>query len=392
LVAVINFSPIFNLEKKVEAALDETELYGYAWSDTIGWISFNNCPTEGSGNCGAIDYSVNVDNNTGLISGHAWSENIGWIKFGGLSGDPLGEEADALLNFDDGAVTGWIRACAGTVNGDCSTMESREDGWDGWIKLSDERYYFSPQTNGEEGVTYDERNQKLVGYAWGGEVVGWIYFYDVSFGSLAEENFDYELSNTSQNYELGIGQGNTGNIIVNRMLLAGTEQESITLSVSSVAGSGIEITINTNNPCNISQFNPDCASLVTIEVGPGVPIGQYQFNIQGVSSPSEIVRTTTVRFRVIEPVPVPAVSCEAQSDLFFLGDTVIWTAEVTNSTGEEEFVWSGGGIDSCVDASCDIAYTTIGPKKPKVSINAGSSFADCTVANVIPRTFELREF
>src|SRR5512133_3036518 len=63
-------------------------LSGYAWSENIGWISFN-CTNNNS--CGTSgNYGVNVS--TTNLSGYAWSENIGWITFNSaeLSGCPSG--------------------------------------------------------------------------------------------------------------------------------------------------------------------------------------------------------------------------------------------------------------------------------------------------------------
>ena len=54
---------------------------GWAWSENIGWISFNN--TTGGG---TTNYGVNINPSTGVFSGYAWSENIGWIDFGPISG------------------------------------------------------------------------------------------------------------------------------------------------------------------------------------------------------------------------------------------------------------------------------------------------------------------
>jgi len=62
--------------KVVEAGTGDN-VSGWAWSESIGWISFNN--TSGGG---ATDYGVDVDSTTGVFSGYAWSENIGWINFG----------------------------------------------------------------------------------------------------------------------------------------------------------------------------------------------------------------------------------------------------------------------------------------------------------------------
>jgi hypothetical protein len=61
-------------------AQSSTALSGYAWSDTIGWISFSGASPA---------YAVSEDT-SGNLTGYAWSDNIGWIKFGGLSGFPSG--------------------------------------------------------------------------------------------------------------------------------------------------------------------------------------------------------------------------------------------------------------------------------------------------------------
>lgn len=142
---------------------------GYAWSDTIGWISFNNL------NVGdAVDYGVNIDA-SGNFSGYAWSDNIGWVSFNSseLTGCPGGYGACAPhLDWTTGAVSGWARACAGTANGNCSTSTSRTDGWDGWILLG-----------GFPGdLAVDITTGDFSGYAWGSDVVGWISFSSINEG------------------------------------------------------------------------------------------------------------------------------------------------------------------------------------------------------------------
>ncbi len=55
----------------------EHNLFGYAWSDTVGWISFNNCPNPNTTtDCGSINYGVNLDPITKQVSGWAWSDNV----------------------------------------------------------------------------------------------------------------------------------------------------------------------------------------------------------------------------------------------------------------------------------------------------------------------------
>jgi hypothetical protein len=157
-----------------------TQLYGWGWSSNIGWISFNSKDATAGGG----PYCVAIDDSNNLV-GWAWSSNIGWIKFGGLSGFPTasGASTETQARIASGQVFGWARACAGTVQagdpylsqmdypthkptltGDCSTMTSRPDGWDGWIELS----------NSTHPLAYTGTN--ITGYAWGSDVVGWIVF------------------------------------------------------------------------------------------------------------------------------------------------------------------------------------------------------------------------
>jgi hypothetical protein len=168
------------------------EVDGYAWSSNIGWISFN-CKTGGANqanvciaNGGASDYKVLLDDTTGKLSGYAWSTNIGWISFNEahIVGCPAGGAncTTPSINLTDGAITGWARACAGTVNGDC-TGASRTDGWDGWIELSGTNHT-SPDLTGAGGVSYKKLTGEIVGYAWGSNVVGWIQFRTTTTGVL----------------------------------------------------------------------------------------------------------------------------------------------------------------------------------------------------------------
>lgn len=157
---------------KVEAGT-ANPVSGYAWSETIGWISFS-CANDSS--CAASPYGVTVDSSTGDFSGHAWSETIGWINFAPTSGYPSAPLHGARLEASN-TVTGWARACAGTVNGDC-TGASRADGWDGWIKLSKD----ASDGGSSYGVIFAPATGIFSSYAWGSSVVGWIDFAPVVAG------------------------------------------------------------------------------------------------------------------------------------------------------------------------------------------------------------------
>ena len=116
-------------------------LNGYAWSETISWVHFNDA---GAG----PGYHVSINDQTGDYSGYAWSERIGWIKF-------TGDHA---------------RACAATEGGDCSNVTSpNTSGWDGLIKLRGPGY-------GVRIVGDPTTGCSVSGYAWGSDVVGWLHF------------------------------------------------------------------------------------------------------------------------------------------------------------------------------------------------------------------------
>jgi len=155
------FSNFYISPVKAEVATNKY-LTGYAWSENIGWISFATSTPNPNG--------VSIDS-SGNISGYAWSDNIGWIEFGGLS-DFVGNGNNA--NFNTSNITGWIRACAGAISGNCSTMNSRTDGWDGWISLFGNGY----------GISKSSSTNNLSGYAWGSDVLGWIDFSGVSISDV----------------------------------------------------------------------------------------------------------------------------------------------------------------------------------------------------------------
>ncbi len=170
--AVVSF--IFNdsISFNVKAAASNNVL-GYAWSENIGWISFNCTNTS----CTSSNYGVSLDTVTGNLSGYAWSENIGWISFN--SADVLGCPAGTCqprYNSATNEFLGWARASA---NG---------GGWDGWVSLnsancdSDGNGKVDVACGGDNSTTLVQ-NYKVTlngdvfqGWAWGSDVVGWLSF------------------------------------------------------------------------------------------------------------------------------------------------------------------------------------------------------------------------
>lgn len=131
------------------ASAADTEITGYAWSDTIGWISFS-----------GTNYGLSVASD-GDITGYAWSDNIGWISANSadLAGCPSGT-CSASMSGDN--LRGWLRALSADGNG-----------WDGWISLSGTGY--GPARTSDDSFS---------GYAWGSDVVGWV---DFSYAELLGE-------------------------------------------------------------------------------------------------------------------------------------------------------------------------------------------------------------
>jgi hypothetical protein len=172
-------------------------VWGFAWSENIGWIKFNNCtdPTN-SATCGPINYGVHIctgdsdplcssvaSPKKGKLIGYAWSENIGWIRF-----DPSGPypaspnfsvrvDVDGTICGQRGRICGWARAVR-AINPEGQTL----GGWDGWIKFSGSNY----------NVWLDNSvsPRELRGYAFGGDdnnseaVIGWVSFNCKEGGSL----------------------------------------------------------------------------------------------------------------------------------------------------------------------------------------------------------------
>ncbi|MBI5400861.1 MAG: hypothetical protein HZB12_01995 [Candidatus Yonathbacteria bacterium] len=196
---------------------------GYAWSDTIGWISFNSL-----NHAGANPYSVTVERMSGqganiqftgdsthYLSGYAWSDNIGWISFGcggpdgskiqcstwdGTltpvlpqypSGGAVGERAQLVVGTGgEKRLQGWARACSVFVSGCSGNLRGNEyrGGWDGWISLSGCKTTAPACVGGlkDYEIVFDNTNHvKRVSapgnvytnrFAWGADVVGWIDF------------------------------------------------------------------------------------------------------------------------------------------------------------------------------------------------------------------------
>lgn len=138
---------------------------GFAWSENVGWISFNSASDNSQYN-----YGVNENTTTGALSGYAWSDNVGWLSFNAADvvGCPTAPCAPTVL--PSGALSGWAKAL------------SAGDGWDGWVALSGTNINASLNTS----------TGAFSGYLWGGNdgfgyagVLGWLNMApDNGFGGV----------------------------------------------------------------------------------------------------------------------------------------------------------------------------------------------------------------
>jgi hypothetical protein len=119
------------------------DLSGYAWSDNIGWVSFDGVKVE-------------VNNN---LSGYAWSDNIGWVSFNEATGCPT---SPCQPKIEANKIVGWAKA-----------LSADNKGWDGWISLG---------TQTGDSISYGPTlsGNTFSGFAWGSDVVGWLDFSQVT--------------------------------------------------------------------------------------------------------------------------------------------------------------------------------------------------------------------
>lgn len=120
----INFGyfPINNPTKQVHVT--SSELTGYMWGETIGWINLN-CSNNSS--CGSSNFKVS-NTSSGVLSGFGFGENAGWVNFGPFVNSPTPSIViGSTGNFGGYAWSqnyGWIQFDCGVV-GACVNTDWR---------------------------------------------------------------------------------------------------------------------------------------------------------------------------------------------------------------------------------------------------------------------------
>lgn len=373
LVAVIVLAAAFGTQK---AHADTTELSGWAWSSNVGWISFNSTDAGAGGGPYAVTVATSSASSIGTLGGYAWSSNIGWIKFGGLSGFPSGGAltGNAQVDFSTGNISGWARACAGTTDGRCGSMTSRTDGWDGWISLSGSNYS-SPNTSGyqgtsTEGVTLGIDSSKplaygkLTGFAWGGDVVGWISFKPTAtLGvTICEEDCDvkeqepaFNISGASATITRQVGASARPGILVS----GGTSgAQSVVVTIKNTYATPAGVTVTLLNGSNVS------ASSVTCLIDPSTPscsLAKVRVAVTDITTaPEEInipivgTRSDSTVIEAVVHVVIPQVSSDSTKSLWGVErlsngsyDTVKRLEKISIKEGDvANLAWETTGVDA----------------------------------------------
>lgn len=270
----------------VSVAHADTDKYvGWGWSSNIGWVAFNsqNCDLDGNNFkdtlCGGDNtttilkaFNLKVNDTSGVMSGHAWSSSIGWISFDladvltcPTQPEDGGSNQARVLNINSvGArdVVGWARA----LKGDKGPGNVETGDWDGCIHLSSGTSGNHPtgagHEDGDAGVTLrrelDGVTDMFVGFAWGGEVVGWLDFAPF----LQKPDLPPPPPPPTPT---GGGSGVGGCIFSSLGVCTGVN-----------AGSTPELTLTVNGSSNTVTVPADSSGNVIIEVFP-IPTGNPTF-------------------------------------------------------------------------------------------------------------------
>lgn len=395
-------------------------VYGWAWSSNIGLISMNNCKDEDhngfadAGSCGSNSYGVRINNanndvstnipaGPGLITGHAWSPSVGFIKFGGLSGFPSGggtEAVNAELMPDGATIRGWVRAFWG----------DNESGWDGWLSLAGTSYPSGPtHTDGLAGVTFNKPTAHIVGYAWGGDVLGWVNFTDVTY-SVPTNTFDYHLTATPPSLSIPQRSSKTTKIGV---VLDNPVAQEVTLAplvTNNDLLHPLSVSFNGNNKCTPTTppQAPVCERTLTVTAGKLTAPGVYTVRVKATTPdlPTKSIDIpVTVTASVSGDVTISPTCSSLQStkSIVVINKPVEWRANITGGTPPYQYDWvergviinSGVTTGNQTEIGLDRAYETTGIKYMGLTVRdsaSGSTPTDCNEGEVLilakPKTGE----
>ncbi|GEM_PF-2822972 len=265
----------------------------------------------------------------------------------------------ASIDSGSGTITGPGISCPGDCN------ESYSDGtWVTLIATPSAGYFFTSWASGA-GSICGGQGSTCSALVDGDKTAG------VNF-SASPPPFNYSLSNSgTSNVTKTSGDAFTTNTIT-KTLTTGTT-ESVTLSLSGVPA-GVSTNIS-NQGCS-----PTCTSVITFTVPSSIPVGTYPITVTG----SPLGKQTNFNL-VITGSPF-TVSCSASPSPAFLGQTVTWTATISEGTPPFTYSWSGTNIPTSPAPNSNpfsIVYSTIGQKTATVTVTDTDSVqSSCPVGTV----------
>ncbi|MDD5043112.1 MAG: thrombospondin type 3 repeat-containing protein [Patescibacteria group bacterium] len=166
----------------------EGNVYGWAWSENVGWVSANNCDLA-TNTCAGPAYGVKIAAD-GILSGWMWSENVGWICVGATCADygatPEAQTAAAKADTNIGDISGWAKVIAYPAS-------------EGWISLRKMALDLDAPIYGAK-MAFAINEQPLISkgdfYWWGWAPwdIGWVDFGPSVAGSFVgiKTSFGFE--------------------------------------------------------------------------------------------------------------------------------------------------------------------------------------------------------
>lgn len=395
----------------VNGNAESGNIYGWAWSSNIGLISMNNCEDEDHngfadpGSCGSNNYGLRVNNanndvstnipaGPGTITGHAWSPSVGFIKFGGLSDFPVGAgtaSVNAELMPDGATIRGWAKAFWG----------DDESGWDGWLSLAGTTYPSGPtHTDGLAGVTYNKPTAHIVGHAWGGDVLGWVNFTDVTYG-VPTNTFDYHLTAVPPSLLIPQRSSKTTKITVVMDNPAAQEVTLSSLVLNNDLLHPMGASFGANNKCTPSSATnpPSCERTLTVTAGTLTAPGPYTVRVKASTADAinrsiDIPVTVTANIDGGGVISPTCASLQANKSIVVVNKPVEWRANITGGTPPYQYNWvergavvaSGVTTGNQTEVEFDRIYETTGLKHMSLTVRdnaSGSVFVDCNEGEVL---------
>lgn len=337
-------------------------VYGSAWSEGVGWISFNNCSSPTNCNTSTIpSHGVTLDIKTNRVNGTAWNANIGIISFNPSEWGSCPPNAGGcnLSNFqNDWAEGGWARAISVVSKGTTNSGD-----WDGWISLGRNGVYdanidknTSVNMNDADfssNTVYTIDNNSN-GHWWGSDVVGWIDLnpvggqpYDTNPGGVFVTNLSNDLSLTGPAYVMAgneislyweVYNGFSPSDCQNMSNPGGSNWDRPSYGVSGTSGQidDIEVNHNNNTPGTQTEFTIECTDGATTRSATWSVIVE-EFKPQISLSFSCVIKTSSPTLDILGLDNADNPSCDFFADKptsnRFVGNTTTPSITDTNFSG-----------------------------------------------------------